>query len=136
MCVAFASVARYLEEVSRFLVSETAEEPSVTRENVDAPTWLNDVYSYVAQGRVDPAVDLLFQHVDDLLSAGQFARCDDLIRTIDLKRFDTNLLVGVLSVTLGAADKLSARASLVEKVAVRLGELAPSRVDRLLSGIS
>jgi hypothetical protein len=98
-------------------------------------TWLGDVYSLVARNRFDAAIDILFRNVDELLLTGQFNRCNDLLRAIDLGRLDTNLLVGTLSITVSAADKLPGRAHFVERVAKRLESMAPGRVERLLVGL-
>jgi len=102
---------------------------------VDAPIWLGDVYSLVDRKRPDEAVDILFDHVDDLLIAGQFTKCDELLQTIDLKRLDANLIVAVLSITLAAAEHLPYRERLLVRVKERLSIIASGRVERLLSGL-
>ena len=71
--------------------------------------WLDDVYSLVQQKRQRKAVDILYEKVDDLLIAGEFKRCDELLRTIDLSRLDTNLIVSVLAMTKSAASDLPCR---------------------------
>lgn len=101
----------------------------------DAPHWLGDVYSLVERNLPDEAVDILFDRIDDLLVTGQFARCDALLRAIDLKRLDSNLIVAVLSITLAAAEKLPYRARLLKRAEERLSAIAPDRVERLLSGL-
>ncbi|WP_428265089.1 hypothetical protein [Haliangium sp.] len=101
----------------------------------DAPLWLGDVYSLVARQQPDEAIDILFDHIDELLSEGQFARCDSVLRAIDLDRLDTNLVVAVLSITLSAADELPHRARLLSRAEKRLSVLAPERVERLLHGL-
>ena len=100
-----------------------------------APLWLNDVYSLVAADGPDDAIDVLFNNIDDMLLAGDFARCDDLLMVIDPKRLDTNLLVAALSITKAAAEKLPTRARFVQRVERRVGELAPERLESLLSGL-
>ncbi|MEQ1571872.1 MAG: hypothetical protein ABMA64_39965 [Myxococcota bacterium] len=97
--------------------------------------WLGDVYSLVARSDPDSAIDVLFEQVDDLLSAGEFNRCDALLKTIDPKRLDSNLLVAALSITKRAADRLPERQAFVRRVTARLMEVAPDRLERLLSGL-
>jgi len=97
--------------------------------------WLDEVYSLVARDHVDEAIDILFRNVDELLTAGAFDRCNDLLRTIDLKRLDTHLLVGLATITLPAASELSFRSALLARIETRLKLLAPERVDRLLAGL-
>jgi hypothetical protein len=129
------SVAEYLQACSNRLDDAAADEPRLVKDETPGLTWLGDVYSLVARDRFDAAIDILFRNVDALLLAGQFDRCDDLLRAIDLKRLDTNLLVGALSITLSAADKLPGRAHFVERVARHLESVAPGRVERLLVGL-
>jgi len=96
---------------------------------------LSGVYSSVLHGDPDAAIDVLFEHVDELLVRGEYGRCDDLLETIDLSRLDTNLLVALLSVTKRASSDLEQRQHLVERVETRLRALAPDRADRLLTGL-
>jgi hypothetical protein len=105
----------------------------VFKEKDDA--CLTNIYLLVDQHRVDDATNILFERMDELLSAGKFQLCDDLLRSIDLQRLDTNLVVAVLSITLVAADHLPYRQRFVERAVQRLEHLAPERVDRLLDGL-
>lgn len=97
--------------------------------------WLDELYSLVARHDPDSAIDLLFANVDDLLSEGAFRRCDALLKTIDPKRLDSNLLVAALSATKRAAPLLHERQAFVRRVRTRLQELAPDRLERLLAGL-
>src|SRR5690554_3245725 len=73
--------------------------------------WLDRVYSLVASGETDDAVDLIFDFVDDRLLEGDAARVDDLLVTTDVKRLDTTLMLAVLSITKPASDQLCNRAA-------------------------
>ena len=97
--------------------------------------WLEDIYTLVDEGDPDSAIDILFTEVDKILSAGDFTRCDGLLRTIDPKRLDTNLLVAALSITKRGADKLRERPAFVQRVKSRLEVVAPDRAAKLLSGL-
>ena len=94
---------------------------------------LDAMYQFVEEGRTAAALDVLFNHIDDMLCDGDFQKCDDVIQRIDLERLDTNLLVGVLSITLAAREKLSRRAQVVQAIRKRLEILAPGRVEALMS---
>ncbi len=98
--------------------------------------WLEDVYSFVQQNKLDDAIDVLFYNIDDLLLAGELYKCDCLLKTIDLKRLDTNLVVALLSITKSAKHKLSERASFVLRALNRLNELSPDRVSKMISGLT
>jgi len=94
--------------------------------------WLPDVYSLVDRREYETAGDLLFDKVDDLLSAGDLRRCDEMLQMVDVKRLDTNLMISFLAVTLAAKLELPSRAALVRRIEAKLEELAPERVESLL----
>lgn len=113
----------------------TLDQPKLESISPRRPMWLNDVYAHVAENAPDPAIDILFDHVNDLLFEDQFTKCNDLLHAVDLKRLDTNLLVALLSITAPARDVLSDREWLVKRIEDRLLELAPDRVEKLMSGL-
>jgi len=96
-------------------------------------TWVEKIYSLVEQGKSYKAINILFKEIDDLLCEGEFETCNESLKTFDLERLDTSLLVGLLSITFPASDKLSYRPEMVEKIRTRLENLAPDRVGRLRS---
>ncbi len=126
--------ADFLRCVSQALDAETNDHQA-SLPPPDGPIWLGDVYSLVDQDRPDEAADILFDRIDDLLVDGQFGRCDELLRAIDLKRLDTHLIVALLSITRAAARHLPYRTRLFERAQERLSILAPDRVERLLAGL-
>lgn len=96
---------------------------------------LNDIYVLVSGGKPDEAIDVLFDYVDGLLCDGNFDECNDLLNVVDFERLDSNLVVGFLSITISAKDKLRSRSNFVERAEGRLKILAPDRVDNLMSGL-
>ena len=96
---------------------------------------LEPMYQPVEEGRTARALDVLFDHIDDMLCDGEFQRCDEVIQHIDLERLNTSLLVGVLSITLAAREKLNHRRQVVEAIRKRLEILAPGRVEPLMQGL-
>lgn len=99
-------------------------------------TYIERIYTLVATGEVDDALDVLIDHFDDLFLAGGWSRCDEDLRLIDLDRLDITLLVGVLAATLCAKAHLPYRATLLPLIRDRLEERDPSRVERLLVGLA
>ncbi|MCA9182226.1 MAG: hypothetical protein KDA51_12260 [Planctomycetales bacterium] len=95
--------------------------------------WLPTVYSLVGQAREEEAADIVFEKIDDLLCAGQFRRCDELLQMVDVKRLDTKVMLSFLAITLAAKDKLPGRRSLVQHVENRLKVLIPDRAKSLLA---
>ena len=112
-----------------------AESETTYSADKSPPPWLATLYDLVDQDSIDPAIDLLFDHINDLLFEDRAADCDGLLQQIDVARLDTNLLVSLLSVTSPARAVLPSRTALVERVERRLNLLAPTRVARLLSGL-
>lgn len=98
--------------------------------------WLHEVYILVRSGAVDQAIDVAFQHVDDLLTAHDFVSCDQALRDVDVEQLDVFLIVALLSATLRAAPDLRERPAFVQRARLRLVQLAPDRVDRLLAGLT
>jgi len=127
----FKPVADVLGTISRTL----GEQSGFVVPLQTAPMWLDDVYAYVQQQLPRKAVDILYEKVDGLLSSGEFHRCDELLRTIDLKRLDTNLIVSVLAMTKVAANELPYRSKLLGRARTVLESLAPGRVERLLAAL-
>lgn len=117
----------------KFPWEEASQQPVPSPNALD---WIDELYDFVAHERTDDAVDLLFKHVDELLSAERFDQCDEILRVVDLNRLDTHLIVALLSITLSASGQLPYRTPLLEHARDRLSVLAPDRVDRLLSGLS
>jgi len=101
----------------------------------DSHLWLDRVYTFDAEGKVDDALDVLYDAIDDLFDGGHFAHLDAAIREIDVNRLSSALLVGLLSITLAARDHLVEREGLVRAVERRLQEIYPGNVADLLKGL-
>ena len=98
--------------------------------------WLQDVRSEELAGRHRAALDVLFDSVDDLLVQNAFGEVDRLLASVDPSEWSTRLLVGFLSITLRAKDKLANRPAFVRSVRSVLEHREPPyRVTSLLSGL-
>ena len=71
--------------------------------------WLNQAIECDRGGRIDAAIDVLFDNFDNLLSAGDFATTDAVIAQVAIANVSLTFLMGVLSITLPASDKLANR---------------------------
>ncbi len=98
---------------------------------------LDELYGLVASGRVDEALEASYDFVLDTSTEGRFREFDDWLGRVDVGKLDTNLLVGLLSVTKQARmeGRLENGEALAQRVRVRLGELAPDRVERLVENL-
>jgi hypothetical protein len=90
---------------------------------------LDYVYSLVKAEKIDKAMDVVFEEVDGMLGRGSFDCCDDLLPMIDVSRLDSNLMVGFLSITKAAKDKLKNRDALVKRIEQELDD--PKLLDGL-----
>lgn len=98
-------------------------------------SWLSSTYSLVAKSDVHAAIDLVFEHFDELLFEGRMREADEALAAVDVERLDSNLMVAVLTITYAAKDRLNRRAELLRRVDSRLRVLAPERVSDLLDGL-
>lgn len=130
---AAGQVAQNVSRQADYFFTHHAEEYLKRAHN--APMWLEDIYSLIAQRKIDEAIDILFKNVNEMLCKNEFILCNDLLRTVDLKRLDTNLLVGFLTITLPASTELPFRATLVKRIDEKLRALAPERAERILNGL-
>ena len=94
--------------------------------------WVDEIYKLVKENRNDAALDILFDHIDDMFLAGKFKECDKVLPTIDLERLNTSLLVGLMMITFAAKDKLTYREQMLINIEDRLKVLAPDRVEKLM----
>ena len=98
-------------------------------------TWLETVYMMDLTGDHDKAIDIVFDRIDDMLCAGDFAGVDGIIDGVDLGRLSTGLIIGLLSITLAAGDQLSRRESLVARAERWLTMVESERVVELMDGL-
>jgi len=100
------------------------------------PNVLSKIYDLVTSNKIDDAMDLLYDVVDELLSAHSFPICERMLTNIDLGRLNADLLIGVLSITLPAKSVLPARAQLLQRVEEQLARsLPPTQIAELLHGL-
>lgn len=95
-----------------------------------------DWLSKIRELAVDDALDLIFETVDDAFLEGRFADVDAALDRVDLGELDSFLVIGFLSATLAARDKLTRRSAFVERARSRLLDLGcTDRIDRLMLGL-
>lgn len=95
--------------------------------------WVPELYAAAERGHLDAAVDILFDRVSELMTEGRFEEVQSTLLSLDLTKFEINVLVGVLTSTARAADQLPMRSKLVRAVEARLRQIAPERADALIA---
>ena len=98
-------------------------------------SWLSSTYSLVAKKDVHAAIDLVFEHFDELLYEGRMREADEALAAVDVKRLDTNLMFALLTITHAAKDRLTRRADLLSRVENRLQVVAPERAAELIADL-
>ena len=98
---------------------------------------LAEAYRLDQSGRIDAAIDLIFDRVDTLLCGGDFEECDLLLRAVEVDRLSVDLMVAFLSITLAARDRLRERARFYSRVKQQIeSERGVQVTDSLLKGLS
>lgn len=88
------------------------------------------------EGDKERKIDLLFDHVDNLLLDGKFDRVSSILDAADPRQMTTTLMVGYLSITNFASPVLSAREDFIRRVGEELDRICPERKHALLDGFT
>jgi hypothetical protein len=72
---------------------------------------LEPVLQLEKHGRIDSALDALYDRVDDLLKTEEFETLDGMLRQAKVESLSADVLLGLLTATLPARAKLPARAN-------------------------
>lgn len=100
-----------------------------------APVWLTELYALIREGKTERALDLAFNSLLDPQQAGDFVTPNTVLSLIDVDQLDINLMVGILSATHYAKDKMPNRVGLVQRIGLRLQEVASDRSEDLIKGL-
>ena len=97
-------------------------------------SWLEQAVLLHRRGERAQALDIVYDAVDDLLSEGEFKQVNSLLNEVYVENLPSELLLGLLTITLAASPKLVGRSSFYAKVwyfLERVGEPA----DEILHGL-
>lgn len=101
----------------------------------DVHAWLYELQEVHSSRSRHDVLDFMFDHIDNLLCAGEFDKVGELLDAVDMSKLDVLLVVGFLSITLRAALLLPTRPSFVARATERVRELDPERMKSLLIGL-
>jgi hypothetical protein len=102
----------------------------------EVSAFLAEISRLAAAAQEDAAMDAIFDHVNALLMAGQFARCDELLRLIDVDKVPPVLLISFLTITAPAKDKLAERGHFYDRAKAEIvRRRGPETTARLLVGL-
>ena len=80
-------------------------------------------------------MDHFFDLFDDLLLEGRFEKIDNILLSLETDTLSSEVLVGLLSITLAAKEELKHREKFVEKAERRMRRIDPDRADNLIEGL-
>ena len=115
------------------LVITKAEPESATNEPTKG-SFLESARRLESLGHIDKALDMVYGHFDSLLRAGDYQRVDSLLASVDPKAFGTDLLLGFLTITLPAKERLASRGRLFGSIEQELRARGDWE-DNLLAGL-
>ena len=105
-------------------------------DNIDrTKDWLEAMYKFVEQESSADALDILFDKMDSLMCAGEFALCDEILTEIDVKRLNITVTLGVLAITWAGKSHLKQRDQYFQRAKDHIIELDPDRAEELLKGL-
>jgi len=122
--------------IATMMVKLTGERPLLALPvgNTDT-SWVDEMYMLIASEELEGAIGLLYDNIDDMLLEERMQECDRILQMLDLSKMESYLMIGVLSITLSAANKLPSRPALVTRIENVLQQTHPDDVNDLLRGL-
>lgn len=77
----------------------------------------NKIINLIKDNKIDSALDVVFNEIEDALVNGEFSLIDSLLMDEEILRLDTNVLICILTVTLNWKNSLSQRSAFYYSVA-------------------
>lgn len=97
---------------------------------------LDTIYEFTRRGAEEALLDFIYDRLDNLLLAGDFDTCDAILTEVNVARLDSVGMIGFLTITLPARQRLDAREGLVTRIRDALLQKRPGHeVDGLLQGL-
>ncbi|WP_437663269.1 hypothetical protein [Sorangium sp. So ce1182] len=98
--------------------------------------WLEKLYRLCAEGKVDPAIDMVLDAMDDLIAASDLTRCNEILARADVERLLDEASIALLMETLRAkTGLLPARSDFYRRIEDKLRRQRASEADALLEGL-
>ncbi len=98
------------------------------------PTWMQSVLTMDANDQTAPALDEMFNQIDSMLSAGELTGVDEIVAAMPVEGPSLSLMMGLLSITRPAAERLPSRDQFFARV-YRLCKAMRRDADLLLGGL-
>lgn len=89
-----------------------------------SPVWqfIFDAQRLAETGRVEAALDLIYEHLDEMMRRGELGNLDGILCGLPVADLPTDVLLGILSASLPMRARVSSRADFFSKVEKTLKE--------------
>lgn len=99
-----------------------------------ANSFVNRAQRLESHGQIDAALDMIYDSVDELMRNGEFARLDSILESILITELSVDILLGVLTATLPARNRVPSRSKLFGEIDLLLKERGEFE-EGLLTGL-
>lgn len=98
---------------------------------------LNKVLDLHQEGKIAMSLDVLFDEIDDYLINDNFDAVDEYLFSMKLSNYPIDILIGFLTITLMARNKLKHRDLFRERVEFELRNrnVPSNEIENLISGL-
>jgi hypothetical protein len=77
---------------------------------------LSKLYSAIENNKIDDAIDIIIDAIDDRFRAGRFEEVDDILLALDLSRLETSTFFAIVVLTKPAKEKLKNRSLVLDNI--------------------
>ena len=99
-----------------------------------ANEFLEEIYGLAKLTDRHLATDRIFDHMDRLLSDGEFRMCDEILRRLDISRISTSVMRSFLAITAAAASHLPSRKALFGTIKAAMSRIKGEELTVRLIG--
>jgi hypothetical protein len=130
-----AAVPQAIVEQSDALRGAGLATHALSKDERNAPTWLDGVRTLMDMKRPEAALDQVFNTLDVWLEQSDFDACEHLLSEVNVSTWDTRILLAILTVSSRYRQDLPGRPEFFASVRNLLEQRAPERAQRLLDGL-
>lgn len=96
--------------------------------------FVSNAKSTEDDGRVDDAIDIIYDGIDELLHNERFSECDSILEKIDVDVYSLDIILSLLTATLPVRSKLPSRKKLLKDIETKLRNTGQYK-ESILSGL-
>lgn len=99
--------------------------------------WMKTAYELSEKGLIEESTDFIFDKIDGMLHLGKFTEIDTFLRSVDIAKLDTNIIVSILAITNSAINELKEYRNFIDKAEsyFRAVGMDENRINRIMLGL-